>query len=118
MGIKDDIGDTAFDAGMLADAANLGDEGTTSSTGTFTPDWIPAFKNDIHGVFLVTGDRHGTVHETLHEIKKIFRVGAHHASIHEVLSLVGDVRPGKEKGHEQFVSWLSSQSLSIADVLI
>ncbi|KAK4695719.1 hypothetical protein P7C71_g2086, partial [Lecanoromycetidae sp. Uapishka_2] len=48
MGINDEINDSAFDGGMLKDAQNLGDQGTTSSSGTFSPDWDPAFKKDIH----------------------------------------------------------------------
>jgi Dyp-type peroxidase family len=102
MGIKDEIGDSAFDAGMLADAQNLGDQGTTPSSGAFTPDWIPAFKHDIHGLILISGDCHATVDEKLAEIKKIFLVGTCHASIHEMLRIDGDVRPGSEKGHEHF----------------
>lgn len=116
MGINDKIGDDAFDAGMLAGAAALGDPGTTSSSGAFSPNWIPAFKHDIHGVILIAGDSHKTVDEKLAQIESIFRVGAHHALIHEVYRMVGDVRPGKEKGHEQFVpnlsvSWVSSTPL-------
>ena len=103
MGINDKIGDDAFDAGMLAGAAALGDPGTNSPSGTFSPNWIPAFKHDIHGVILIAGDSHKTVDEKLAQIESIFRVGAHHALIHEVYRTVGDVRPGKEKGHEQFV---------------
>jgi Dyp-type peroxidase family len=102
MGIKDEIGDSAFDKGMLADAQNLGDQGTTSSSGAFTPDWIPAFKHDIHGVILISGDCHATVNEKLAEIKEIFLAGEWNASIHEMHRIVGDVRPGNEKGHEHF----------------
>ena len=113
MGINDEINDSAFDAGMLAGAEALGDQGTKSSSGVFSPNWIPAFKHDIHGVVLIAGDSHKTVDEKLAQIENIFRVGAHHALIHEVYRTVGDVRPGKEKGHEQFVtilsvSWVSS----------
>jgi len=50
MGISDDIGDPAFDAGMLAGAQALGDPGTTAS-GKFTPDWVPAFKQDVRDLF-------------------------------------------------------------------
>ncbi|KAK0516663.1 hypothetical protein JMJ35_001266 [Cladonia borealis] len=102
MGITDEIGDSAFDAGMLAGAAALGDKGTTSASGEFIPNWVPAFKHDIHGVILITGDRHETVDRKLAQIENIFCVGAHNALIHEVYRTVGDVRPGKEKGHEHF----------------
>ena len=104
MGINDEIGDSAFDAGMLAGAKNLGDQGTTSASGTFTPNWDPAFLQDIHGVLLIAGDCHDTVAATVAGIEKIFLVGTPDASIREVNRLVGDVRPGAEKGHEQCVS--------------
>ena len=102
MGINDEIGDKPFDDGMLADAFNLGDKGTTTGT-NFTPDWVPAFKGgDIDGLILVSGDSHATVALKLAEIKKIFFVDAHNATIHKVISIVGDVRPGAEAGHEHF----------------
>ncbi|MCJ1437601.1 hypothetical protein MMC27_006988 [Xylographa pallens] len=93
------IGDTAFENGMLASAATLGDPGSTSASG---PDWIPAFKQHIHGVILVSGESHKTVNEKLAMVKHIFDAGCHDASIHEVHHIGGNVRPGKEKGHEHF----------------
>ncbi|MCJ1393012.1 hypothetical protein MMC18_005884 [Xylographa bjoerkii] len=100
LGINNEkIGDAAFENGMLADAATLGDPGSTSPSG---PDWIPAFKQHIHGMILVSGDSHKTVTEKLAEVKDIFSVGSHDAIIHEVIHIVGRVRPGKEKGHEHF----------------
>lgn len=103
MGFRDEIGDSVFNAGMLADAENLGDKGTKSS-GAFDPEWVPEFKKEIHGVILVTGDNRTTVKERLEEIMDIFSVGEEDATIHKVLSLVGDVRPGALSAHEQFVS--------------
>ena len=88
---------------MLARAQGLGDKGTTSASGAFDPDWLPAFKKDIHGLIMVTGDSHQTVDPIVSDIKKIFAVGTPNAAIHEVVQLVGDVRPDKEAGHEQFV---------------
>ena len=101
LGITDEIGDTAFDNGMLADAEKLGDKGATV-TNKFTPDWIPAFKGDVHGMILVSGDCHATVAKKFSEVESIFHAGTHQATIHEVLRTVGDVRPGKEAGHEHF----------------
>ena len=66
-------------------------------------------------MILVTGDSHHTVGNKLAKIKKIFLVGEGHATVQEVISIVGDTRPGNESAHEQFVSRLSSQNLSIAD---
>ncbi|MCJ1403005.1 hypothetical protein MMC11_006227 [Xylographa trunciseda] len=100
LGINNEkIGDTAFEKGMLADAVTLGDLGAASPSG---PDWIPAFKQHIHGMVLVSGDSHKTVAEQLAKVKDVFCVGSHDAVIHEVIQIVGHVRPGKEKGHEHF----------------
>ena len=105
MGINEDIKDTAFSKGMHEDAPNLGDPGTATSD---SPDWVPAFKHGVDGMVLVSGESHSTVAEKLAEIERTFFVGAPFATIHEALRIVGDVRPGKEKGHEQFVSLLSA----------
>ena len=86
---------------MLHDAQDLGDPGTATDD---TPDWIPAFKHGVDGMILVTGECHQTVAEKLAEVERIFLVGGPYATIHETLRITGDVRPGREKGHEQFVS--------------
>ena len=86
---------------MLADAKNLGDKGTTTSD-KYTPDWVPAFKGDVHGMILISGGCHTTVAKKLLEVERIFFAGTHQATIHEVHRIVGDVRPGKEVGHEHF----------------
>ena len=88
---------------MLADAKNLGDKNKNSS-GTFAPDWDPAFLGDIHGLILVSGDSHTTVSKQINHIEHLFCMNGKNASIHKVISIVGDVRPGEEKGHEQSVS--------------
>lgn len=105
--VADTISDTAFIGGMLNDAtANLGDQ---------LSNWTPEFKNDIDGLIMITGDRHSTVEKRLAEVKKIFLVGETNATIHQVLSVVGDVRKGHESGHEQFVWGLLSRNLLTAD---
>lgn len=104
LGINDKTGDDAFEAGMLAGAETLGDPGTKPTPTTFDPKWDPAFKKDIHGVILITGDHRDTVRAKLAEIKKIL------PTAQEVKSVIGDVRQGKDedgldqKGHEQSVS--------------
>ncbi|KAM0797506.1 peroxidase TAP [Usnea florida] len=101
MGIDDStINDPAFTKGMLADALDLGDPPTTADPKN--PDWVPAFKHGVDGMVLVSGECHATVAEKLAEIEKIFFVGTPSATIHEALRIVGDVRPGNEKGHEHF----------------
>ena len=100
MGIRDEIGDKTFNKGMLADAEFLGDQGSFPS-GKFDPDWIPEFKQEIHGLIQVAGDSRNTVNDKLDDIKDIFSVGEDDATIHKVFKVTGDVRPGAEKGHEQ-----------------
>jgi hypothetical protein len=116
LGITDDIGDGPFNSGMLATAQTLGDRGVTTSENKFSPSWDPAFKQEIHGVILITGDRRETVQAILKAIKKLFLVGEFNAIIYQILSLTGDVRPGSEKGHEQYVSCHFLQITLIVDV--
>ena len=100
---------------MLKDAKdNLGDPLTTTDG---TPDWVPAFKHGVDGMILVSGDCRPTVAEKLAEVERIFLVGAPTATIHEAIRIVGDVRPGKEKGHEQFVSQRWPEASSNIDFL-
>lgn len=112
MGITDDIGDKAFTDGQFSDAENLGDKGSKDPSGKFVPsNWLDAFRHPVHGVIILSGPSHGTVKAMLRDVKQIFRVGSHHASVKVVLEVVGDVRPGKEKGHEQSVSYCILRSL-------
>ena len=104
--MKDKI-DPAFDAGMIKDAQNLGDQGKAKPDGTFDPAWEPAFKQskgaEIHGVISIAGDCHQTINEQLGKIESIFGVGKPNATVRKIIRLDGDVRPGKESGHEQCV---------------
>nr|WAW38308.1 DyP-type peroxidase [Cyanosporus caesius] len=86
-GVTDDIGDAAF---------------TSDCHGTFEPNWVPAFKNPVHGVILVSGSSRLVVEVTVLEIETILKVGCVDATVHEVLRVVADVRPGDQKGHEHF----------------
>ncbi|QRV75637.1 Dyp-type peroxidase family [Ceratobasidium sp. AG-Ba] len=96
LGIKDNIGDTAFTHGQLADAETLGDQGTQTDTG-FDPKWQTAFKHRIDGVLLAAGESWKTVNDV---VKEALEILGH--SIQVVYSLKGSVRPGEEKGHEHF----------------
>ena len=58
--------------------------------------WFPEFREDIHGLIVVTGDSQATIDEKLNEIQKILQ-----GTIQEVKRADGHVRPGKEDGHEQ-----------------
>ena len=102
MGVDDSAlaGDTNFIAGQKGDAESLADKGTGTGP-NFVPDWDPAFLQEIHGVILIAGDRHNSVAKKLDEVKDVFGFGKPTASIKEVRTIVGDVRPGKESAHEQ-----------------
>ncbi|KAI0966915.1 hypothetical protein F4678DRAFT_483543 [Xylaria arbuscula] len=93
LGITDDIGDSFFKMGMLADASALGDD---------VSDWDADFKKEIHGVVAITANNTAVLQRTLDHIKKIFRVGQRDATIDEVTRLLGQTRPGAENGHEHF----------------
>ena len=86
--------------GQKADSKDLGD---ATIEGTSTPNWDKDLLKDLHGLILISGDRPETVDDKLSEIKGIFGVGSPYASIEEVTSLVGKVRPGDQEKHEQYV---------------
>lgn len=94
------MADAAFFAGQKVDAEALGDKGTGTGK-TFEPDWLPQFKQDIHGLIIFSGDCHATVDDKLNQVLNIFGFGTNESSVTEVFRITGDVRPGKEAGHEQ-----------------
>ena len=80
--------------GQKQDAlTNLNDPKTPDGK---NPDWDSHFLQDIHGVFLISGDSHGSTDKEKAEIEEIFG-----RSIKEIITIRGDVRPGAEDGHEQ-----------------
>lgn len=85
---------------MQADAKDLGDNGADDASCNFHPDWDAAFLQEIHGVILVTGECRHTIHQKLEEVKSILGA-ADDPCIKEIKTLVGDVRPGDQRGHEQ-----------------
>ncbi|KAF8742316.1 hypothetical protein AX14_005186 [Amanita brunnescens Koide BX004] len=102
LGISDkNLADAAFFAGQKVDAETLGDKGTGTGK-TFEPDWLPQFKQDIHGLIIFSGDCHATVDDKLNQVLNIFGFGTNESSVTEVFRITGDVRPGKEAGHEHF----------------
>ncbi|PIL30378.1 hypothetical protein GSI_07563 [Ganoderma sinense ZZ0214-1] len=101
LGMNDDIGDTAFTKGQLADSKSLGDPGASGKDDTFTPDWITQFKNPIHGVIIISGDSHLSVDAAHTTVSSIFNIGFQ-PTLHEALTLKGSIRPGDQKGHEHF----------------
>ncbi|KIM34766.1 hypothetical protein M413DRAFT_450072 [Hebeloma cylindrosporum] len=88
-----------FVIGQKQDAiTNLGDPKKADGN----PDWDSHFLQEIHGVILISGESHGSIRKTKYEIEHIFGVHSPHASIKEIVTLQGDVRPGDESGHEHF----------------
>lgn len=69
--------------------------------------WLLEFQREIHGLIVIAGDSQATVGQKLVEVKKIFG-GKQNSTIQAVKRIDGNVRPGMEAGHEQFVSSLSS----------
>ncbi|KAJ2930780.1 dyp-type peroxidase, partial [Candolleomyces eurysporus] len=93
--------DPAFLIGQRRDAQDLGDKGTGDGD-SFVPDWDDGFKQDIHGVFIVSGDSHPTVDKKIQDIEKLFKIGTNAASYKKIVSIRGDVRPGDQSAHEHF----------------
>ena len=88
-----------FELGQKVDAVtNLGD--TQKLNGD--PDWDEAFlQGNMHGLIIISGDSHLSTDKVRLEIEAIFGVRTPTASLKEVISIVGDVRPGAQAGHEQ-----------------
>ncbi|CZT53304.1 related to Peroxidase 2 [Rhynchosporium secalis] len=108
LGIKDRIGDTVFEKGMVADADGEDrdqdvDGRPTKYLNDDLSQWEPKFRDEtIHGVIIVTGSSHPKLQKTLEKVKKVFKVGTKVASITEVTQVEGHVRPGDIAGHEHF----------------
>lgn len=111
MGITDDIKDPVFKAGQLADAKDLGDKGFIIGD-AYTPDWIPPFQQQVHGVLIVAGDCQASVDTLLHKAIRILKLAPSRDSstiCHEVVRLHGTARPEEHSGHEQYVIQLDVQ---------
>ncbi|KAF5353724.1 hypothetical protein D9758_008650 [Tetrapyrgos nigripes] len=90
LGVSDNLGDNGFKNGQFADAANLGDAGTTN--------WVSGFAGTkIHGVFLLASDTVDNVDNELANLQNILG-----SSISEIHRVAGAARPGNQEGHEHF----------------
>jgi hypothetical protein len=102
LGITDDLQDSIFAAGQLADASasfaknGIADPGVVTGTKT-DPAWEPEFKQPIHGCILVTGESELTISERLQELDVILA-----GTTKTITRADGAVRPGSESGHEHF----------------
>lgn len=90
-----------FELGQRMDAiVNLGDPKKHNGD----PDWEDAFlRGNIHGVIVITGDSHASVDKKKSEIEIIFGAHTPVASLKEIISICGNVRPGDQAAHEQSV---------------
>ncbi|KAF9039277.1 peroxidase TAP [Panaeolus papilionaceus] len=67
------------------------------------PDWIEPFLNDeIHGLFIISGDSHESIEKKTKEVEEIFRVPTSEGSLRKVTTVRGDVRPDELHAHEHF----------------
>ncbi|KAF5353667.1 hypothetical protein D9758_008660 [Tetrapyrgos nigripes] len=90
LGVSDNLDDDAFTNGQFANAAKLGDAGTTN--------WVSGFAGTkIHGVFLLASDTVDNVDNELANLQNILG-----CSISEIHRLAGAARPGDQEGHEHF----------------
>ena len=109
-----DANDEAFKEGQFPRANNLGDD---------TAQWIPQFKaNSIDGLFEITGYPATYVQNIVAEkIKNSPQVGDKDPALVVIFEHYGQVRPGKEKGHEHCESipyisqllWHSAAALAV-----
>ncbi|PPR04666.1 hypothetical protein CVT24_011883 [Panaeolus cyanescens] len=90
----------AFTVGQKKDAVTtLGDPARPDGQ----PDWDDSFlKNEIHGLFIISGESIESIEKKKREVNKIFGVGSEKASIKEIKTIKGDVRPGDLHAHEHF----------------
>ena len=94
-----------FELGQRIDAViSLGDPRKQNGD----PKWEDSFlQGNIHGLIIITGDSHASVKQKKSEIEAIFAAGTLVASLKEIISIQGDVRPGDQAAHEQSVHLLS-----------
>ena len=101
LGITDTLdGDPAnpgpFTRGQMANAETLGDNGrkqpTKDDPNHYEPAWRPEFKQNVHGVVLITGDTWERVEARSDFIERAFNIDdPNDASIVEVLRIRGQV---------------------------
>ena len=66
--------------------------------------WISAFKDGVHGAFIVASDSPETIESTYEEIRKTLGFTSGRPAIRDVFRADGAVRPGDQAGHEQYVN--------------
>lgn len=88
------MSDTPFNSGMKAVAKDILNDPVANGQ----PKYEPAFMSPdkLHGVILVAGNTPQIVDNKLADIKGVLG-----ATVKEIITIKGKVRPGSVKGHEQ-----------------
>jgi hypothetical protein len=68
----------------------------------FRSTWFKEFKKEIHCLIFTTGDCQATIDGTLALVKEILG-----STVEEVKLVQGNVRPGEQAHHEQYVKYSS-----------
>lgn len=88
------MGDAPFNSGMKAVAKDVLNDPVANGQ----PKYEPAFMSPdkLHGIILIAGNTPAIVDKKLADIKGVLG-----ATVKEVTTIKGKVRPGNVKGHEQ-----------------
>ncbi|CAA7270102.1 unnamed protein product [Cyclocybe aegerita] len=100
-GLDDDLGDEAYVRGQQQDSKFLGDAGT--QRGTFwTPDWDGAFKEVVHGIFLIVAYNEKVATTFIEELDSKLHITPNRSCIHKVYMLHGFPRAAPEALNDHF----------------
>ncbi|EAU89604.1 DyP [Coprinopsis cinerea okayama7 len=100
-GLSDNLGDIAYEKGQQQDSKELGDAGT--QRGNFwTPSWDGAFKEDIHGIFLIVAYNNDVAQKFIDELEAAFKYTPSRSAIHKVVKIHGFPRPEPEDRNDHF----------------
>jgi deferrochelatase/peroxidase EfeB len=100
-GLDDGLGDDAYVRGQQQDSKFLGDAGT--QRGTFwTPDWDGAFKEVIHGIFIIAAYNEKVATAFIQELDNKLLITPNRSCIQKVYLLHGFPRPGTEALNDHF----------------
>ena len=95
LNITDLVDNSAFTFGQRSDAESFLRDNMDN--------WISAFKDGVHGVFVVASDSPDTINSTYEQIREALNPATGRLTIRDVFRADGAVRPGDQAGHEQCV---------------
>lgn len=96
-----ELGDDAFLRGQLADARSLGDAGAGRGD-SWSPDWDPEFKANIHGLFIITAYNEPNAQSFIQELEAAFKWSPMRSSIKKILNFHCWPRPGANGMNDAF----------------